>query len=599
MENDIIACFELPCHAQQSRNYKPEPDDPFIVPVVMTDLTQSRHSFGRNNLFGYPFFIVVDRKQAASVDAMYDAVLERLQRWTANVRDLFTWEAGSGSSMEEVRIPITGLPPVDTVTEFKANGDVVTVEQAAPEEGDIADEKGIVTQEQEYDTMDTDEEPHRVGYKKDIFCLSVQSGNTKYGIGYGSFGASGHRFDSWEQREAATKSLPNAESRPALLREHDILFCEFDENMKAYYFGDDKTHWEHARWGNWEEYIHPEYAAAREAEAVKSTKGITLQDCLDEFTREEKLGEDDLWYCPRCKKHQQATKRFDLWKVPDVLVVHLKRFSNSRTLRDKIDTFVDFPVEGLDLSEMVGERQVATRLMAEGVDIEQLGLHDLEEKPIYDLYAMDEHLGGLGGGHYRAYALNHPTGLWYHFDDSYVTQTKPDLAVVRPILFSQTNISLMYIQNANAYLLFYKRRTSRPLGGKSFAKVEAARQNLNSVDDPTFEPRSQEFEQSQLATPPQESDAPFPPGSNGSSVQDSLRLQMDSLSRNRPSGWSSSNPRSSPASSSSPLDDVNPPIIRRCSVRRSRTVLPGPPRPLRTPVRFSRSAVEGFALVLE
>ncbi|EEB88127.1 hypothetical protein MPER_14214, partial [Moniliophthora perniciosa FA553] len=48
----------------------------------------------------------------------------------------------------------------------------------------------------------------------------------------------------------------------------------------------------------------------------------------------------------------QATKRFDLWKVPDILVVHLKRFSNSRMLRDKIDVFVDFPIEDLDLTSM-------------------------------------------------------------------------------------------------------------------------------------------------------------------------------------------------------------------------------------------------------
>jgi ubiquitin carboxyl-terminal hydrolase 4/11/15 len=199
--------------------------------------------------------------------------------------------------------------------------------------------------------------------------------------------------------------------------------------MKNFYFPDLPT-LENALWQVGQDFFHPEYVESKKAETARSNKDITLQDCLDEFTKEEKLGEDDLWYCPRCKKHQQATKRFDLWKVPDILVVHLKRFSNSRTLRDKIDTLVEFPIEGLDLEAMVGERQVANSLMQQGVDIVSMGLGDVEEPLVYDLYAVDEHLGGLGGGHYRAYALNHVTNLWYHFDDSYVTQTRAEDAVV-------------------------------------------------------------------------------------------------------------------------------------------------------------------------
>lgn len=49
-------------------------------------------------------------------------------------------------------------------------------------------------------------------------------------------------------------------------------------------------------------------------------------------------------YCPNCKQHQQATKKLDLWSLPPVLVVHLKRFSYSRYMRDKLDSLVDFPL---------------------------------------------------------------------------------------------------------------------------------------------------------------------------------------------------------------------------------------------------------------
>ena len=49
---------------------------------------------------------------------------------------------------------------------------------------------------------------------------------------------------------------------------------------------------------------------------------------------------------------QQATKQLNLWKLPKLLVVHLKRFSMSnRMFRDKIDAVVDFPLEDLDLTQ--------------------------------------------------------------------------------------------------------------------------------------------------------------------------------------------------------------------------------------------------------
>jgi len=40
---------------------------------------------------------------------------------------------------------------------------------------------------------------------------------------------------------------------------------------------------------------------------------------------------------------------------------------------------------------------------------------------IYDLIGVTNHYGGLGGGHYTAYAKNNLKKLWYDFDDSSVT----------------------------------------------------------------------------------------------------------------------------------------------------------------------------------
>lgn len=102
----------------------------------------------------------------------------------------------------------------------------------------------------------------------------------------------------------------------------------------------------------------------------KKKTTVALRECIELFTTMETLGEHDPWwgpfsitysymfthiifylnwicscrYCPTCKKHQQATKKFDLWSLPRILVVHLKRFSYNRCWRDKLDTVVDFPI---------------------------------------------------------------------------------------------------------------------------------------------------------------------------------------------------------------------------------------------------------------
>ena len=49
-------------------------------------------------------------------------------------------------------------------------------------------------------------------------------------------------------------------------------------------------------------------------------------------------------YCPSCKEHREATKQMSVWRLPDVLVVHLKRFSQQNmVIRGKLDKFVRYP----------------------------------------------------------------------------------------------------------------------------------------------------------------------------------------------------------------------------------------------------------------
>lgn len=61
-----------------------------------------------------------------------------------------------------------------------------------------------------------------------------------------------------------------------------------------------------------------------------SLDGLTLHDCLKTFTMEETLSGADMWYCNKCKDHVQATKKMEVYKTPEILIIHLKRFSHNR-----------------------------------------------------------------------------------------------------------------------------------------------------------------------------------------------------------------------------------------------------------------------------
>jgi ubiquitin C-terminal hydrolase len=68
----------------------------------------------------------------------------------------------------------------------------------------------------------------------------------------------------------------------------------------------------------------------------------------------------------------------------------------------KIDADVDFPLDGLDMSQYVSHSPNGESL-------------------IYDCYAVSNHYGNMGFGHYTAYSKNPLDGLWYEFDDSRVS----------------------------------------------------------------------------------------------------------------------------------------------------------------------------------
>ena len=139
-----------------------------------------------------------------------------------------------------------------------------------------------------------------------------------------------------------------------------------------------------------------------------------IDECLKLFSKSEKLDHQNEWYCPKCKKHQEATKQIYLWKLPKYLIIILKRFQahkqdsskypewvqsrynyllQNHVSYEKINTFIDFPLYNLDMSNYISDPLKHSKNNNEN---------------IYDLNSVINHLGdSLYSGHYTAFSRCH------------------------------------------------------------------------------------------------------------------------------------------------------------------------------------------------
>ncbi|XP_040114076.1 ubiquitin carboxyl-terminal hydrolase 2 isoform X2 [Oryx dammah] len=145
---------------------------------------------------------------------------------------------------------------------------------------------------------------------------------------------------------------------------------------------------------------------------------VTLMDCVRLFTKEDVLDGDEKPTCCHCRARKRCIKKFSIQRFPKILVLHLKRFSESRIRTSKLTAFVNFPLRDLDLREFASENT---------------------NHAVYNLYAVSNHSGTTMGGHYTAYCRSPVTGEWHTFNDSSVS----------PMSSSQ-------VRTSDAYLLFYE-----------------------------------------------------------------------------------------------------------------------------------------------
>ncbi|CAK9114429.1 unnamed protein product [Durusdinium trenchii] len=169
--------------------------------------------------------------------------------------------------------------------------------------------------------------------------------------------------------------------------------------------------------------------ATVEETADAEAKLVPLAACINAFAEAEALKMDENGNgvkCDKCKVCVDATKQIDIWREPDVLVLHIKRFHFSGEHFEKISTPVQVPLTELDVRSWIGGPTGSCTA--------------------YDLYGVACHRGGMSGGHYTSYCMNEggKEPQWLKFNDDTVSVV--DLEQELPEISKQ------------CYVLFYRKQ---------------------------------------------------------------------------------------------------------------------------------------------
>ncbi|KAF9617082.1 hypothetical protein IFM89_033187, partial [Coptis chinensis] len=184
---------------------------------------------------------------------------------------------------------------------------------------------------------------------------------------------------------------------------------------------------------------HHAYNGETESMVSGQHSGIsTLMGCLDRFTRPERLGSDQKFFCQQCQVRQESLKQMSIRKLPLVSCFHIKRFehSSSRNMSRKVDRYLQFPFS-LDmspyLSSSILRSRFGNRIFTFGEDESDISTELPSE---FELFAVVTHAGKLDAGHYVTYLRL--SNRWYKCDDSWIGQVSENI-----------------VRATQAYMIFY------------------------------------------------------------------------------------------------------------------------------------------------
>ncbi|XP_037497689.1 ubiquitin C-terminal hydrolase 22 [Jatropha curcas] len=172
----------------------------------------------------------------------------------------------------------------------------------------------------------------------------------------------------------------------------------------------------------------------------------TLMGCLDRFTRPERLGSDQKFFCQQCQVRQESLKQMSIRKLPLVSCFHIKRFEHSsiRRMSRKVDRYLQFPFS-LDMAPYLSSSILRNRFG------NRIFPFDGEEQDVtnemsseFELFAVVTHSGKLDAGHYVTYLRL--SNQWYKCDDAWITQVNEN------IVRAAQGYMMFYVQK----MLYYK-----------------------------------------------------------------------------------------------------------------------------------------------
>ncbi|XP_060788407.1 ubiquitin carboxyl-terminal hydrolase 11 isoform X2 [Neoarius graeffei] len=457
LDRDDIFVYEL--NSSGVVDQDEEEEEEVLLAMYMRERSNYRdYGSGGNSysmlLFGHPLLMVLPRTQCTR-DALYQLFLQRLMRYVhqPDPAEELEEEEENGSEENEDEIyknQTNGLSGDEAEEESEEAGPSKTEEPAqqnstqseaspksereekAEEEAELNSDadRGSSTEEGQSACGSTDNNCQAAGDEEQAAAAAETSGNED---GEEDDEECGESVAQAKKRMTSRRRCAERRKKPLFtiqavnsngttdrgiadgngslpFSNQLYVAIDWDPDMKKKYYNDTEA----------EKYIKD-----KSMDVPQQQTTVNLQECIELFTTVETLEDENPWYCPTCKKHQLATKKLDLWSLPEVLIIHLKRFSYTKYSREKLDTIVNFPLRKLDFSDFLLRKAGS----------------DSEPPSRYDLIAVSNHYGGLRDGHYTSYSRNKDNGQWYYFDDSKVTYAKEEQIVT----------------NA-AYLLFYQRQ---------------------------------------------------------------------------------------------------------------------------------------------
>ena len=193
----------------------------------------------------------------------------------------------------------------------------------------------------------------------------------------------------------------------------------------------------------------------------------TLNDSLHKLIVPEII---DDFKCSNCNKNVTIRKITSINKLPNVLIIHLKRFylDYETCHTTKINSRMEFPHK-INLKDFCVEEITKNYSISKDAEDDIYLKEDSYYQ--YDLKGINVHTGSADGGHYFSYIdverdgidnlMNEDKKNWLTFNDSHVSTF--DVDKIPSECFGGNTEGYSFENCQNAYLLIYERKKKSPI----------------------------------------------------------------------------------------------------------------------------------------